>query len=433
MQARLPLQLVALLVLLSCGTTSGSSGITPALEPAPRQDRLQKEANHLYICSFNVYKLGSIEAKYDALEEDDDDDVAPGVPERIKTLAKVLTVGAFDLIVLQEVTDGERGNWALTDLVAELKASHSLTYEFFLSPFIGMGLMREAMAFIYNPAVVKPQIISGTTSMVSLIEIPGRDLVRTQWLSGEFDFTLVSAHLAWGNESDRKAGDKKIHEILTTPAPSAFSDDPDIIVLGDMNRFGLNFTFFDGVTYSDTQFLAPNICIFDPAFRTVKEVKASHIAGKGIPGDNPQLLSTTVAKNTFVYDMILFTPDADEEFPGTKNACVFGTDFGVICYDEKDAFGYQAGADTLGQNALKEAYSDHRPLWMRFKTNAGQRDTVGTGPAQPAAASKFLATASGKKFHKPGCSTIQGKATPKEWTSREEASLTHGPCGVCKP
>lgn len=388
----------------------------------------QKSPDHVYICTFNVFRLGDIEPKYDRLEENDDEG-DDAIPERIRNLARVLVTGDFDLIVLQEVTHGDKGQWVLSDLVQELNTVHHRHYRFFLSDHIGQGLMPEAMAFIYNPDRVKPLPLAGT-ALCANIEISGRDLVRTKWVSGSFDFTLISAHLAWGNKADREEGDRKILEILTTPAPSAYSDDPDIIVLGDVNRFGIDFTFFDTLpAYQPGLFLAPNITFFDPGFKTIREVKKAHIAGRGIPQDDPQLLSTTVAKNTFVYDVFLLSPDVDEELPGTGNAAVLGTDWGIIHYDEPNGFGYQSGAELLGQNALKVAYSDHRPLWMRFRTNLNHADSQSPAPA----ATTYVATATGRKFHRPDCPSIANSTVAVTWTSRTDALASRGPCGVCKP
>jgi hypothetical protein len=389
-----------------------------------------KEADHLYICSFNVYMLGSIEQKYRELDgTDGDTEPAGAIPERIRSLARVIASADFDLVVLQEVTFGEKGNWALTDLVQELNHAHGRNYSFYLSGHIGQGMMPEAMAFIFNPDVVKPQVLLGTTSQVENIEIPGRDLVRTKWVAGNFDFTLISAHLAWGNESERREGDRMILQILTTPTPSRFSDDPDIVVVGDINRFGLNFSCFDGHAYDPARFLAPNIVTFDPALNTRKEVKASHLVGTPLAGMIPQFLSTTVAQNTSVYDVFMLTPDADEELPGTGNTITYGVDFGIVHFDEPGGFGFQPGADTMTHQKLKEEYSDHRPLWMRFRTDVAASDTQGAVPVE----TRYVATASGRRFHLPGCHTIANSTLAIAWTSREAAVATHGPCGICKP
>ncbi|MHC4444592.1 MAG: exonuclease/endonuclease/phosphatase family protein [Planctomycetota bacterium] len=395
-------------------------------------ETLVKESNHVYICTFNVYKLGSVDPKYDSLEGDGDveEDV---IPERIKNLANVLAVGRFDLVALQEVTFGEKGEWVIADLVKELKDQHGIEYSYFLSDHIGKGLMPEAMAFLYNAKVVKAEKLSGQNTLHSNINIEGRDLVRTQWQAGDFDFTMFSAHLAWGSKSDRIDGYEKMEEILTTTVPSPFSQDPDIIVLGDFNRFGKGYKCVEELSYDPDRFLVPNITIFDPGFNIIKEITKTSIQDKNIPEDNPQFVSTTVAKNKFAYDMILFTKDVAEEYPAGENHGEFGKDFGIIHFDEAGGFGFQGDADTLTHNQLKMAYSDHRPLWMRFKTNAGQSDNAPSGVTISTATTVYVGTAKGKKFHRSDCYIIKQRETPKQWTDREAALAERQRCRVCEP
>lgn len=329
--------------------------------------------DEIIVATFNVYKLGSVADKYKR------NDVGAEVPERIGNLAQVLAAGKFDLIALQEVTAGRQGQAALADLVAQLRDIHGLEYKFLLSDCVGQWymrdkeLMREAMAFLYDPAKVKPESIPGTGGLTQIINTAGRDMVRTQWEAGDFDFTLICVHLVWGSKRYRDAGYQKIKQIFSQPTPSPFSNDPDIIVLGDFNRFGKGYDSVKILEF-DGSFFAPNIVIFDPDFNTRPQVTKEAVSGKNIPGDNPQWLSTTVAANRYVYDMILFSPDVAEEYSaGTKHGA-FASDFGILPFDEKGGCGHLAGLEKMGHRALSEAVSDHRPLWMRFKTNTGNAD-----------------------------------------------------------
>ena len=167
-------------------------------------------------------------------------------------------------------------------------------------------------------------------------------------------------------------GYEKIKDIFDNP--SDYSNDLDILVLGDFNRFGKGYESVKKLPYDASKFLAPNITFFDPDFNTKKNVTKASISGKGVPNDNPQLVSTTVSGNKKVYDMILFSVDVAEEFPPGSNEAKYAKDFGIIHFDEADGFGYQAGADSLSHDVLRKAYSDHRPLWMRFKTNGDYYD-----------------------------------------------------------
>jgi len=66
--------------------------------------------------------------------------------------------------------------------------------------------------------------------------------------------------------------------------------------------------------------------------------------------------------------------DATEEFPAGSNQAEYSKDFGIIHFDESNGFGFQTGADGLSHEELKKAYSDHRPRWIRFKTNTDNKD-----------------------------------------------------------
>ena len=341
-------------------------------------DRLEKQPGFLYLASFNVYKLGGVEPRYKRLKGIENPDLPPPdhIPDRIRNLARVLAVGDFDLVALQEVHDGAPGKAALSDLVRALNDEHAATYRFILSGGIGDGLIPEAIAFLYKPDCVQPESVNDTGLQSIIVDVDGRysnvqkpprDLVQTQWEAGHFDFTLISAHLAWANHDKRRAGYEKVREIFESP--SDWSHDPDIIILGDFNRFGDGAAAVEALSYDSEIFRAPNITFFDPEFSKQKQVTKHSIQGKGVPGNDPQLLSTTVARNKYAYDMIMFSGDAGEEFPAKLHEARYGVDFGIIHFDHPTGFGFQPGADELKHNALKKAYSDHRPVWVRFRTD----------------------------------------------------------------
>lgn len=403
---------------------------------APAQDRIQKDSNYLYLCSFNIYLFGVLSEKYQSLDENFEGSTSVGIPQRIKNLSNVLSVGNFDLIVIQELQDGEAGGWALEDLKTQLNSQLNQNYKAFQSQGIGKGFrMNESIGFIYDPDVVNPEIISGTTSLSKVIEVDGRevyqrDFIHTQWKASNFDFSLISAHLLWskkgiGGLSDRERGYLKVEEILVTPTPSQYSQDPDIIIVGDFNRFGGGLSSVEKITYDLNKWLAPNVTFFDPAFNSLKKVSSASINGKNVPDNNPQFVSTTVALGKDVYDIIFMTKDADEEYSGSASS-QFGTDFGILCFDEPGAFGFQSGSDTLNTTALKEAYSDHRPLWARFAIND-------PSSSDSSVAITYLSTPNGKKFHLSGCRYIRNSTNVITWTDRTKVLETRAPCKVCEP
>ncbi len=392
--------------------------------------QVNKLPDNLYIATFNIFCFGDVESKYSSADEEYDGEGFSGTPQRIKNLANVLSVGNFDLIVIQELHEGEKGEWALSDLEKELNSNHNGHYKHMRSGNIGKGFgMDESIGFLYNPSIVSPVEIPGTTDKTILLPVstydgsekPPRAFVKTKWVSGDFDFTLISAHLEYGNKEKRDAGYQFVQKILE--APLNFSTDPDVIVVGDFNRFGMH-SSIKLMEYDPDVFLAPNVLFFDPGFNTEDNVVKKLITGKGIPNNNPQLLSTTVSKNTYVYDIVFMTKDADEEFPATSGTSEYGVDFGIIHFDEIDGFGYQDGTEQLSHEDLKRSYSDHRPLWVRFEIKTGNKDVN---------AVQYVGTQYGKKFHSPGCRTVQGRDIKYKWDKREDAISTHSPCGLCKP
>ena len=177
---------------------------------------------------------------------------------------------------------------------------------------------------------------------------------------------MFAAHLAWSNHEDRRAGFAKVRDIFDRP--SDWSADPDIIILGDFNRLGgTRPTAIEALPYDSGKFRVPNIHVFDPDFSKIREVPKC--LPEGFPVNDPQLLSTTVSDMRHAYDMIMFSADASEEFPAPLHRARYGIDFGIIHFDHPNGVGFQPGADELEHHHLKTAYSDHRPVWLRFRTD----------------------------------------------------------------
>ena len=74
--------------------------------------KIEKAPGFIYIASFNVYRLGAVESRYKTVSELNNE-----IPTRIKNIARVLAVGDFDIIALQEVRAGQSGQ--AVDSVAE--------------------------------------------------------------------------------------------------------------------------------------------------------------------------------------------------------------------------------------------------------------------------------------------------------------------------
>lgn len=380
-------------------------------------------ADELTVCTFNVYKLGAVDEKYDDVWAGMDEEI----PERIQNLAAVLAEEEFDLISLQEVYSGERGHAVIQDLVQALDTFYGRRYDYVLSDYIGQGLIPEAIAFLYDPQTIEILPVTDDGDYTANIPVAGRDLVKTAWSSGDFDFTVIAAHLAWGSEDDRDDGYQTVGHILRNPLE--YSEDPDVIVLGDFNRFGKGYSSVDYLDHAPGDFYAPNVQLFDPDVHELKSVTETVIADLGLGLGDPQLLSTTVAGNTYVYDMVLFTPDVTEEYTAGMAPGTLGQDFGILYFDEAGWAGHQSGAESMSHNSLKEAYSDHRPLYVRFATDRDEADLALDDPTGVL----FVGTASGRRFHLADCPTIRNSTITEEWSSESDAEADRRPCGVCKP
>lgn len=335
---------------------------------------------YINVCSFNVYLLGGVDAKYKEISKKFKDplhqrpDSSFGIPNRISNCAELLSRGNFDLMVFQEVVDGVRGDSAVRDLTMKLNYITDKKFHWFTSQRIGKGMRMESMAFIYDPARVDVVDQKGSpTTLIESFEPKNRKYVKTCWKAGDFDFTLVSCHFAW-NDKDynrRQADYKKLDHILHHPLE--YSKDPDVIVVGDFNRFGGNHFSMEAqeygiqlIQYDSTKFRVPHVEYFDRSLAILKEVSANPEI------EDPQHHSTTVSDNTMVYDMFWLTADVLEEYSVSKNE--WNVDFGVMVYDEPGGNAYVEGLEKLSLKELKLAYSDHRPIWMRFNVTSNQSD-----------------------------------------------------------
>jgi len=336
---------------------------------------------YLNICSFNVYKFGAVDSKYKAISKSlkDEDYVRPdstfGIPDRIKNCADVLSKGVFELIVLQEVKHGAVGDSVISDLCAQLNQKCKRKYKWFNSDKIGKGLgMSECMAFLYDSVKVKLNLQGWMkSSLVACADNRNRNYVKTCWKAGDFDFTLVSCHFAWNGKDPlrRQADYEKLNDMLHHP--QKYSDDPDLIIVGDFNRFGGSFSKnkkefgIQHVDYDSEKFRVPHVEHFDSTVISIKQV------GKDASSVDNQKYSTTVSdKNTYVYDQFWITKDVFEEYDLIGHE--WTKDFGVLVFDEPWGNAYMDGVEKLSNNDTKAQFSDHRPIWMRFKINTGNED-----------------------------------------------------------
>lgn len=318
---------------------------------------MKQDANGLYIGTYNVYTFG----KHGNTQ--------------VFNAAKVLSSGDFDLVALQEIM-GSKGEESIGILTKYLKDSFNLNYSSIVSSDLGQGLGgQERIAFLYKPDVLKPVVHQGKSFQI--VEVPGdgRDFAFTRWEKGNFNFVLGSGHLFYGDSKEkdstlarRKRELEQVYSFFKDPK-KLFGDE-DLIFVGDFNRAAL-VPDYKSISYDTTQYFIPNIEFFDPGLNKFPQVKKENITGKNIPKDNPKCVSSTVAKgNTYVYDMIICSRSLLDNYGVPRAGGKFNTNFGVISYDMAGGIGTIPDATKqLTQTKLKNAYSDHRPVWIRLTWN----------------------------------------------------------------
>lgn len=317
---------------------------------------------YISIASYNIFSLGHIASKYKKPQGSQSSD---NIPQRIQNNAQLLAKRNLDLIALQEVVAGKSGEWALVDLTHQLNKNYGKRYKWLLSKEIGPGFgFRESIAFLYDSVKVT------TDEKIKIIPSNGgRNFVKCSFKSGNFDFTLIGVHLSWSNAEHRISEVKKINSILYHP--EKYASDPDVIVLGDFNRFGNNQRAIKEIHFSSEKMFCPTIEFWDPQFNKVKQVSALAIQGKKVPSNDSQLLSTTVSKNHKAYDLILCTSDAKEEFETPLKEIKYNRDFGIIAFDHPTSIDFIAASQ---EDTIKYKWSDHRPIWVRFRTDKDTQD-----------------------------------------------------------
>ncbi len=318
--------------------------------------------NSLTVATYNIFSLGNIANKYKQTKGSYTHDT---IPQRIQNNAQVLAKRNLDLISIQEVAASKGGEWALKDLTHELNTKYKKRYKWLHSNPIGLGFgFLESIGFLYDSVKV-----TSNNKMEIIPSNGGRNFIKCSFKSGNFDFSLIGVHLSWQNNSYRIAEFQKIETILSQPTD--YSLDPDIIILGDFNRFGNRQTAVKNIRYTPEKMFCPNIDFWDPQFNKTKQVSTLSIQGKGIPSDDPQLLSTTVSNNHMAYDMVLCSSDVKEEFHTSIEHMKYDINFGVIAFDHPTSPDYIPASQ--GKN-IKYQWSDHRPVWVRFQTNRDTED-----------------------------------------------------------
>ena len=193
------------------------------------------------------------------------------------------------------------------------------TYQYQLSPAVGRGV-KERYAFLYEPELVSvvkrgelyPDAVDGKDDF-------SRDPYWATFRAGEFDFSVIVAHVIWGDRVEPRKAEVRALADVYQYVQDANGVEDDILLLGDFNR-----------NPTDTEAYS-RIMAIPSMTRLFQFPQKSHI------------------RDSSLYDNIFFQKDYVKEYLNRS---------GIDRFDETD-FGNDDEAANL-------AVSDHRPVWAVF-------------------------------------------------------------------
>lgn len=263
----------------------------PPFQRHEKKDGVSSASGIIKIASWNIRTLSKKKADED-----------------LRIIADIMT--GFDLIAVQEPKDTE-----VLDRVLRFLPG----WKYLSAEPVGRGTSTERYAFFWKTQAVS---LVGTPSIV---KDPRDRFIREPFTAtfraGEFDFTLCTIHVLFGNSKDERRRELRLLDELLASIQRANGSEDDVILLGDFNA---------PPDDAGWQMGSWKALVQPPAKTTVGEVS--------------------------LYDNIWFDPDLTREYAGS---------FGVKAFDTEAFPG--------GVRDARRRVSDHRPVWAAFST-AGPDD-----------------------------------------------------------
>jgi endonuclease/exonuclease/phosphatase family metal-dependent hydrolase len=339
------LYLSIFLFLFGCG--EGSPTGTPS-GTKESGDRIASEADSIKIGSFNIAELGN-----------------PNMQKDFKTIARL--INEMDLIVLQEVRD-IGGAEAVARIHSELNAIATTAYDSpLVIPKAGYGFKAvEGYAFIYrNPVQLDDRFTPTHAFRYANHDIYGRIPAFVHFKAGTFDFVIAGVHLQWENTDRRKTEMADLKKWLIEFAGKSSTEERDLIIAGDMNRYGE----ISGVTDDVINRHQAPFDLFVDIDQLNKAYRLITLEFLPTPNTRFSLLdeqSTTVGAEKNLYDQIIISSGVFDEY--ATSSTVFGEHVGVVPFDRESPWDKKTHAE------IKAAISDHRPIWAKFRINLADDD-----------------------------------------------------------
>lgn len=233
----------------------------------------------------------------------------------LPTIASIIRESKFDVVAIQEV----KKNGAAVDQLLNV-----LGVPWRASSFSDITGNHERFVFIYNGDHVTE---IGTAHSIATAEAVIFDRVPYQqtFRAGNFDFTLVTCHLYYGEGTEGYQRRQREAQVLAEFASdlAARSAEKDVIVLGDFNETRGH----------------ENFGLFVSTGMEILNHEPSNLAGNE------------------VYDSLIIEPKATREWNGVA---------GAVRFDEVNFANDDKSASTT--------VSDHRPVYADFVTNLPDDD-----------------------------------------------------------
>ena len=233
-------------------------------------------------------------------------------PEVMDVLGKIIRT--YDIIAVQEIRDASEA--ALPSLVNTVN-SGGAQYGYVVSERLGRTTSKEQYAYIYN---IKTIELAGTPHTYP--EPNGTDpfhrepyIAAFKALSGNFDFTLITIH----TDPDEATEEINALDTVVSYARSAYPDEQDFIILGDLNA---DCSYFD-------------------------EDSPSSLSGSEYYWCINNSVDTTTKTTDCTYDRIIITDAAISDFTGDASVFRFDTEYGLTANETT-------------------AVSDHYPVYAEF-------------------------------------------------------------------
>lgn len=275
-----------------------------------------------------------------------------------------------DLICLQEVEPNELGTEQVERYVGLLNKAAAFydedSYEFLVVEMPEGEFGDETTAYVWRDPV---NFDSQEIMLMDHDEDPDDDGVRTFqrpptmgfFSAGNLDFWVVNCHLytkLTGATSEGRGAEYAA--IAAWFETLAIEEDTDGIVLGDFNRFLSGKREWSTLMHEDHEDFY--------RFALLEAIEDANTGFDPMKHEAPSdEFSTTTSKKKSIYDQILISKGLDHEFtPDPK----IGTDVGIIAFDTDSDFEWVTGK---WSDATKHL-SDHRPVWIRLRTDLADDD-----------------------------------------------------------